>query len=142
MSEDVQSKTEIDTIESNRINPSCSTFFLVWMISLAYLCNLKCSYFINMILCQRNLTRMIRPRGVSVIERKLIQALWPRDVILTHLINPKIMPVTLRVDNKIIWGDSCKTLLTGNEPKKIIQSEFIKINIYYAVYFNNENNAL
>jgi hypothetical protein len=29
MSEDVQSKMEIDMIESNRINPSCSTFFLV-----------------------------------------------------------------------------------------------------------------
>jgi hypothetical protein len=52
------------------------------------------------------------------------------------------MPVTLRVHNKIIRGDSCKTHLIGNEPTKIIQSEFIKINIYYAIYLNNENNAL
>jgi hypothetical protein len=75
MSEDVQSNNKIDTIESNRINPSCSSFFMVSMISLAYLCNLKCSHFISRILCQGNLTGMIRPRGVSVIERKLIKAL-------------------------------------------------------------------
>jgi hypothetical protein len=60
MSEDVQSKIKIDIVESNRINPSCSTFFLVSMISLVYLCNL---------------TGMIRHRGLSVIERKPIQAI-------------------------------------------------------------------
>jgi hypothetical protein len=75
MSEDVQSKIKNDNIESNRINPSCSTFFLVSLISLAYLCNLICSHFSSRILSQGNLTGMIRPTGVSVIERKLIQVL-------------------------------------------------------------------